>query len=141
MRIYYIFNIKKDIYEIYKSTPSVLFNFFNYLYTSKKDTLDYGNIIFKQIADSFDKEKLDLKLFIKMHNKMIYSKRGDDHIINNLYRDEISVMNIKKSYIIINSNKNITEFFNILNDEYNECLVCDFVNFDFFYLSNLKILV
>lgn len=139
MKIYYIFNLKKDVYEIYKDTPSVLYNFLNQLYYFNKDNLDYGNIIFKQIANKFNKEVLDLKIYIKLHNKMRYTKKGEEHIINNLYKDEISIMKIKKSYIIINSNKSFTEFFNILHEEYKECFVCDFINQNYFYLSNLKI--
>ena len=141
MRIFYIFNIKKDVYNIYKDTPSVIYNFFNQLYKSNKKDLDYANIIFQQIAYKFNKNKLDLSLYIKMHNKLIYSKKGEEHIINNLYKDEISIMNIKNSYILINTNKNYTEFFKLINDEYKECLVCDFINQDFFYLNNLKSLV
>ena len=141
MRIFYIFNIKKDVYNIYKDTPSVIYNFFNQLYKSNKKDLDYANIIFQQIAYKFNKNKLDLSLYIKMHNKLIYSKKGEEHIINNLYKDEISIMNIKNSYILINTNKNYTEFFKLINDEYKECIVCDFINQDFFYLNNLKSLV
>jgi hypothetical protein len=70
-----------------------------------------------------------------------YSKRGEEHIINNLYKDEISIMKIKKSYIIINSNKKINEFFDIINSFYDECIACDFINQDFFYLQNIKRLV
>lgn len=136
-----MFNIKKEVYDIYNDTPSVLFNFFNYLYRSNKEYLDYGNLIFNQVANVFDKDKLDLEIFLKYHNNYKYSKRKEEHIINNLYKDEISIMKIKKSYIIINSNKNYTEFFKMLGSKYNECLVCDFINRDYFYLSNIKILV
>ena len=141
MRIFYVFNIKKEVYEIYRDTPSVIYNFFNQLYYFKKDNLDYGNTIFKQVANRFNKEALDLKLYIRLHNKMRYIKRGDEHIINNLYKDEISIMKIKKSYIVINTNNNFTEFFEFLNEEYRECFVCDFVNQDYFYLRSLKMLV
>ena len=141
MRIYYVFNIKKEIYEIYKDTPSVLFNFFNQLYYMKKDNLDYGNIVFKQVSNKFNKEVLDIKIYLKLHNKMIYSKKGDNHIINDLFKNEISVMKIKRSYIVINSNKNYTEFLNIIYYFHKECLVCDFINQDYFFLSNIKMLV
>ena len=141
MRIYYVFNIKKEVFDIYKTTPSVLFNFFNRIYFLNKDNLNYSNSIYKQISNKFDKEILDLKIFIKLHNKVIYSKKKDEHIINNLFKDEISIMKVKKSYIVINTNKNYTQFFNILYYFYNNCLVCDFVNQDYFFLDNVKMLV
>lgn len=141
MRIYYAFKIKKEFYDIYKETPSVLYNFLNQLYYFKKENLDYGNELFRQIANKFDKEELDKRLFIKLHNKMKYCKRGDEHIINNLYRDEVSIMKIKKSYIVINSNKNCTEFFDFLNEEDDSIFICDFNNHDYFYANQVKMLV
>ncbi len=138
LRIFYIFNIKKDVYEIYKDTPSVLYNFFRELYSFNKDNLDYANAIFKEIATKFNKEKIDLKIYLKMHNKLIYSKKSDAHIINNLYKNEISIMKIKRSYIIINANSNYSEFFNFLP---LECFVCDFNNSDYFFICKIKMLV
>lgn len=138
MRIYYVFNIKKEVLEIYEKTPSVLYNFMNQLYHLKKDSLDYCNMIFRQVADSFDKDELDLYIYLKLHNKMRYVKKKDDHIINNFYKDEVSIMKVKKSYIIINLNKKSTEFFSLIGDVYENCLVCDFNNQDYFYLRNIK---
>ena len=37
------------------------------------------------------------KLYLKMHNDLIYTKIENEHIINNLYKDEVSVLKIKKS--------------------------------------------
>lgn len=141
MRIFYAFKIKKEFYDIYRDTPSVLYSFLNQLYYFKKSDLDYGNTLFRQIADVFDKEELDKKLFIKLHNKMKYCKKGDEHIINNLYLDEVSVMKIKRSYIVINCNKNCSDFFEFLLEENNYIFVCDFINHDYFYADKLKILV
>lgn len=141
MRIFYAFKIKEEFYELYKETPSVLYSFLNQLYHFKKEDLDYGNNLFKQIVNHFDKDELDKKLFIRLHNKMKYCKKGDEHIINNLYRDEVSIMKIKKSYIVINSNKNCTEFFEFLDDMDKYIFVCDFNNHDYFYINQLKVLV
>ena len=72
---------------------------------------------------------------------MRYLKRNEDHIINDIWKNEISIMKIKKSYIIINSNNNFTEFFNIINYYYKDCLVCDFINQSYFFLIYIKMLV
>lgn len=141
MRIFYVFNIKNDYYEVYKDTPSVLYNFFKDLYHFKKEDLEYGSNLFNQIATRFDKELLDKRLFIMLHNKMKYTKRRDEHIINNLYKGEVSVMKIKRSYIIINSNKNCTEFLDFLSMESGNIFVCDFINHDYFFVNKLKSLV
>ena len=141
MRIYYVFNIKKEVYEIYKNTPSVLYNFFYQLYLNKKEDLNYSNSIFKQVSSKYNCDLLNLKIYLKLHNKMKYLKRNDEHIINDLYKNEISIMKIKKSYIVINSNSSFTDFFLIINDFYKYCFVCDFNNQDYFYLARLKMLV
>jgi len=141
MRIYYAFKIKKEFYDIYIDTPSVLYNFLNQLYYFKKEDLDYGNNLFQQIVNKFDKEEMDKRLFIKLHNKMKYCKKQDEHIINNLYRDEVSIMKIKRNYIVINSNKNCTEFFEFLKEKDDNIFVCDFINHDYFYVNQLKMLV
>ena len=140
MRIYYIFNIKKEIFEVYKDTPSVLYNFFYQFYYKKKD-FQLSNVIFRQISNKYNKEYLDLKIYIKMHNKMRYSKRNEDHIINDIFKNEISIMKIKRGHIIINSNNKMTEFFDIINYFYKYLLVCDFNNQEFFYLRDIKMLV
>lgn len=138
MRIYYAFKIKKEFYDIYKETPSVLYNFLNQLYHFRKEDLDYGSNLFKQITTSLNKDELDKKLFVKLHNKMKYCKKGDEHIINNLYKDEVSIMKIKNSCIVINCNKNCPEFFEFLSEEEDNIFVCDFINHDYFYVNQIK---
>ena len=41
-------------------------------------------------------------IFVKYHKEMIYTKLGNEHIINNLFKDEISILTIKvnKFYIL-----------------------------------------
>ena len=141
LRIYYIFNIKKEVYDLYIDTPSVLYNFFYFLYHDNKDNLDFSNTIFSQITNKFNKEYLDLKIYLNMHKMMRYLKRKEEHIINDLFKDQISIMKINNSYIIINSTKNNTEFFNIINYYYKNCLVCDFSNHEYFYINRIKMLV
>ena len=76
-----------------------------------------------------------------MHYKMRYLKKLDNHIINDIFNSEISILRIKRSYIVINSNRDCSEFFSILNNFYKTCLVCDFNNQRYFYLSDIKTLV
>ena len=43
MKIYFVFNIKEDLLNIYRDTPSVLYNFFYNIYCDGKENLDYAN--------------------------------------------------------------------------------------------------
>ena len=76
-----------------------------------------------------------------MHYKMRYSKKYDNHIINDIFKNEISILRIKRSYIVINANDNYSEFFYLLNKYYKNCFVCDFNNQRYFYLRDIKMLV
>ena len=141
MRIYYVFDIRDEYISLYNDSPKSLFNVLYQLYYMRKKDVEYGFNMFKQLTNKINKEKLDSDIFIKLHTKMTYIKKGNNHIINNLYKDEISALKVKKSYILINSNKSYTEFFNILVNQNRNYFVCDFINKDYFFLSNIKILV
>ena len=141
MRIYYCFKIKREFISLYKETPSTLYNILNQLYCLRKNDINYGYTLFAQMINSIDKDYIDKSLFIKMHSKMRYSKRRDEHIINNLYKDEVSIMKVRKTYILINSNKSCTEFFELLSEINKELFVCDFTNHDYFFISSIKTLV
>lgn len=141
MRIYYVFDIRSEYVDLYKETPNSLYNVLNQLYYMRKKDLEYGFNMFKQLANRIDKDELDKNIFLKLHNKMTYVKKGDNHIINNLYKDEVSALKVKYSYILINTNKSYTDFFNTLALDNRNYFVCDFINNDYFFLSNIKILV
>ena len=141
MRIYYVFDIRSEYVDLYKETPNSLYNVLHQLYYMRKKDLEYGFNMFKQLANRIDKDEVDKNIFLKLHNKMTYVKKGDNHIINNLYKDEVSALKVKYSYIIINTNKSYTDFFNTLALYNRNYFVCDFINNDYFFLSNIKILV
>ena len=140
MRIYYVFDIRSEYVDLYKETPNSLYNVLHQLYYMRKKDLEYGFNMFKQLANRIDKDEVDKNIFLKLHNKMTYVKKGDNHIINNLYKDEVSALKVKYSYILINTNKSYTDFFNTLALDNRNYFVCDFINNDYFFLSNIKIL-
>ena len=141
MRIYYVFDIRSEYVDLYKETPNSLYNVLPQLYYMRKKDLEYGFNMFKQLANRIDKDEVDKNIFLKLHNKMTYVKKKDNHIINNLYKDEVSALKVKYSYILINTNKSYTDFFNVLALDNRNYFVCDFINNDYFFLSNIKILV
>lgn len=141
MRIFYVFDVKEEFVSLYKDNANTLYNILNQMYYMRRDDVSYGYNLFKQIVNKQDKEKLDKYIFLLMHTKMKYSKKGNDHVINNLYKDEVSILKVKNTHILINSNKSYTEFFNILYEYNPNLFVCDFVNHDYFFISNIKMLV
>ena len=141
MRTFYIFKIKKDYVNLYSNNPSTLYSIINHLYSMKKRDISFGINLFSQLTNSINKSELDRKIFIKYHQDILYSKNGNDHVINNLYKDEVSILTIKHSYILITTNKNYSTFFNIINSFGSEYFVCDFINSDYFWINDIKILV
>ena len=141
MRIYYVFNIKNEYVSLYKNSTNSLYNVLYQLYYLRKKDIEYGFNMFNQIINKIDNELLDKEIFIEMHNKMTYVKKGKNHVINNLYKDEVTVMKIKKAYILINFNNIYTDFFRILSNKCDNFFLFDFSNNDYFFLRDIKMLV
>ena len=108
MRNYYIFRIKREFVNLYRDSPSSLFNVLKHLYYMKRCDASYGFNLFNQLTMKIDKDKLDREIYIRYHNEMVYSKNKEEHIINNLYKDEVSILTIKNAYIYVNTNNNYT---------------------------------
>lgn len=141
MRKFYIFKMKKEFVSLYQNSPGSLYNVLKHLYYMKRHEMSYGFNLFQQLTEKIDKNKLDREIYIKYHDEMVYSKNHDEHIINNLYKDEISILIIKSTYILINANRNYSSFFTILESLGDEYFVCDFVSQDYFWINDIKMLV
>ncbi len=103
--------------------------------------MNYGFNLFSQLTEKINKAELNKAIFVRYHNDLVYTKNGNEHVINNLYRDEISVLTIKTSYILITANHNYSSFFNIISDFGDDYFVCDFTYQDYFWINEVKILV
>ena len=141
MRVFYIFSINDNFYSLYKDTPSSLYNILKQISSIMPSDIGYANNIFHQINNSIDKNTLDRRIFLDLHQEMPYSKRGETHIYNNLYLDETTTMEIKNNYIKIKSNKDYAYFLRTLLKFVSNYFVCDFQNHDYFFLSSIKTLV
>ena len=132
MKVYYIFKMKKQFISLYKDTPSVLYNILKNIYYLDKEEVDYGYNLFIPI----NKNELARKLFIKLHQEIPYSKRKDIHYINNLYKNEISRLNITNMFMKLELEQNFSSFFKILQEEIDDLFVCCFNRVDFFFLDD-----
>ena len=141
MRTFYIFRMKREFVNLYRESPSSLFQILKHLYYMRKHEMDYGFNLFHQLTERIEKEKLDREIYIQYHQEMIYTKNQNEHIINNLYKDEVSILTIKNAYILIQANKNYTSFFGVISNLGDEYFVCDFVNQDYFWINEMKTLV
>lgn len=140
MRVFYVFSMKEEFSILYRDSPELLFQILKQIYYMRECDVNYAFQLFHQLTEPIQKEKIDRQLFIKLHKKMPYSKNDNQHIINDLYKDEISILIVKKSYILINSNHNHSSFFAYLAEKNHNYFICDFEYSDYFWLSKLKTL-
>lgn len=141
MRTYFIFKIKREFCSLYRENNRSLYEVLRHLYYMKKHEMNYGFNLFSQLTEKINKSELNKAIYIRYHNDMVYSKNGNEHVINNLYKDEISILTIKNSYILVTANHNYSSFFNIISDFGDEYFVCDFTYQDYFWLNDIKMLV
>ena len=136
MRVYFIFDIKEEFINLYRGNERILFNILKQIYYLEKEEAEYGYHLFKQLINPIEKSKIDRTLFLKLHQDIPYSKRGDIHYYNNLYKDEISRLTVKYSYIKIEAEQLASSFFSYLNLLNPRFFVCEFRYQDYFFLQD-----
>ncbi len=136
MRVYFIFDVKEEFINLYLGNERILFNILKQIYYLEKDEAEYGYHLFKQLINPIEKSKIDRALFLKLHQDIPYSKRGDIHYYNNLYKDEISRLTVKHSYIKIETEQLSSSFFSYLNILNPRLFVCEFRYQDYFFLQD-----
>ncbi len=132
--------MKNEFAKLYRDAPELLFQIMKQIYFMHESDVLYAFQLFDQLTDSIDKRALDKRLFIQLHKKMQYSKSGNQHIMNDLYRDEVSILIVKASHLLITSNGNYSSFFPYLLEKNHHYFVCDFRESDYFWLDQLKTL-
>ena len=137
MRMYYVFNVKEDIVNLYKDSPSSLFKVLNSIYYMHREDLNYGFNLFRQLTKKIDKDYLNNQLYIYLNKDLVYSKINDELIINDLFNDEVSILKVKRSYLLLQSNKSYSSFFKILYGYNKNYFICDFLEKDFFFLNDI----
>ena len=139
MKEYYVFNIKKEFVKLYENKTSDLFYIFNRIYYMKEIDKMYGYNLFEQISNFFDKKKVNEYLYDKYKDKIMYSYSNNEHVINNLFLNEISILKVKSSNIRIETNSEESTFLQDLQDYNPNFFVCNFKEQEYFFVKNKKI--
>jgi len=138
MKEYLIFNIKDEFIKMYKDRPSELFSIFNRIYYMKAIDKNYGYNLFAQLSNFYDKNDVNDFLYRKYKDKIMYSTIHSEHIINNLFLNEISILNVRSSNIKIETNNDNCTFFESLLSYSPNLFVCNFKEQEYFFLKNYK---
>lgn len=139
MKEYYVFLIRDEFVKLYSSKSSDLFYIFNRIYYMKEMDKMYGYNLFSQISYFFNKDDVNEFLYNKYKDKIMYSYTNDEHIINNLFLNEISILKVKPSNIRIQTNTSSSSFLEDLKNYNKNLFVCNFKEQEFFFISDVKI--
>lgn len=126
MRKYYLFVIRKDIYQIYRDKPKALYKTLKNLSVLTAPNLEYGISLYHQICDTFQVERLQTYLEDKYKLEQV----------NGLYRYQDNYIYLKPARVIIQTNVNMPNIF-IDFKCYNRLIfVVDFKSDDYFFLCD-----
>jgi len=136
MKEYFVFNIKKEFANLYKDKQDELFYIFNRIYYMKEIDKGYGFNLFEQVCNFNDKDELNDFIYDYYKDKVVYSKTSsNEHIINDLFLNEVSILTVKSSNIKIETNVENPSFFEHLKKYNKDLFVCDFKSQNFFLLK------
>ena len=137
MRVYFIFDVKEQFISLYQNNYRVLYNILRQIYYLDKEEINYAYTLFSQLIKIIDKNTIDRDIFLKCHRDIPYSKRGNIHYINNLYKDEVSRLIVKRSYIKLETEQYNSSFFKVLRNYSSNYFICDFKNQTYFFLNDI----
>ena len=120
---YYIFDIKNK----FKNNNN-LYRLLKTLYTLNLKYINYGELIYNEMCKPINRE--NIKEILKDYNAKKVSRK---YFI--CLNDEITIVVIKYSRLIIISNKLYPDIFNRLKIECENLFVCNFLNDNYFYVS------
>ena len=138
MKELYIFNVKEEFYKLYKNKQGELFYIFNRIYHMKELEKEYGYNLFCQINNFMDKEKINNLIQSHYKDKIMYSSSKNEHIINNLFLNEISILTVKNSNIRIETNTDKSSFIQDLKDLKMHLFVCDFKHQEYYFIAKKR---
>lgn len=137
MRIYYIFLIKKEVYEITKNKPENLYKLLESIYLLNNDDVVLGFQMFNKICETISKKNFNKLLKDTFTENISYTVFKNTHMINDFLNNENTKLIINNSHIKIKSNSLYPTFFKTFEHIPN-IFVCDFINMDYFYLKSVS---
>ena len=96
---------------------------------------------------NFDKSKISTAILKAMKNgsgivKPKIAEDIADEIENECKdKDEVSILKVKKSHLVLDSNSTYSSFLNFLSEYNSNLFVCDFINGDYFFLTDIHLVV
>lgn len=141
MKEYFVFKLNENLANIYRGCPRSLFSIFNRIYYMKMVDIKQGINFFDQVACFLNKKDVNDFLYNTLKNKMFYVFSNNEHIINNLYNNEVSILEVKNTHIKITTNADYPSFIDILSLQDSCYFVCEFKNQEYFFARTVNSIV
>lgn len=138
MRAYYVFIVNEYFANFYKRKPAALYKIFEQIYNLNNQDIILGYRIFEQVALPFRKNNINEYIYSKHCKEVSYSRNLNNHIINNLYKGEQTKITVYNSHLNIKTNLNYPEIIDTLKEFEDNIFICDFTNYDYFWLDQIK---
>ena len=137
MRTFYLFKLNNIYSSIAENKPNNIYLLYKSIYTYDKKDIIVAFDLFNDISLPINIDFIDTYIFNKLKIDENYTKYRNIHMYNNYLTNEVSKMNILKSFIKIKSNFEDNIFINNLK-EITSLFVCDFMynNYEYFKISN-----
>lgn len=124
LREYNLFVIKSEYVDFYKNKPDELYEII-YKLNNLKYNFNYGITLYEQLCN-----KISIETLKKYLNDKFNLNNEKTFYINNVF------IELKYSRIVIKSKYNYPRILKSLNCYNRNIFVCDFINKDYFWLSN-----
>ncbi len=138
MRVYYIFLIKKEIYDITRDKPENLYKLLESIYLLNNDDVVLGFRMFEKVCKIIPKKNVSKIIRDTFIEDLTYTSFSSTHMINDFLNNESTKLLINNSHIKIKSNTMYPKFFRVLESIPN-LFVCDFINMDYFFLKDVSL--
>lgn len=133
MRTYYLFGIKKEVYECYKNSAESLYRTLEKLHMAPLENYNYALSVYHQLCNIIDTKRLE-----EYFDEKEFPKKNKQYFFHNSKNNEKTRIEIKPSYIKITTNKNISALFQSFYYYNQHMFVCDFKEKDYFWLKNCR---
>ncbi len=120
---------------MYKSKPYKMYKIFEEIYRTKDYSLVKNYGIIEQIMNPFNKIMINEYIYYEYKYKYGYRREDSTHILNSI---ENSILKVNNYNIKLTTSNNYSRFFDILSTYNDNLFVCDFENYDYFWLSKLR---
>lgn len=138
MRTYYAFIIKDSLMHFYSKKPYSLYRILEQIYNLKYNDVVLGYRLLDTVTTPFGTKKMNNYIYKNHNTEISYSKGNNEHIIRNLYSEEVTLLKVFNSHVKIKSNTNYSSFFDSIKDYNKNIFVCDFINRDYFWINKIN---